>query len=186
MVGLLLYFIVIRLCQEGECRAWLSWRMLPGKQDESLKAGCVMLSIYMKSCWLYSRSLIELRVGSSDGVGRRAAAISFFSLLFLEGIAAIFVLFSQSEEHSSQFLVGFSNQVNVPIFWNLEPPVWGSWLSEVLKTLGHIPVLRSPGSSWLLSPALCTNTVITLWNLGGLEAIFLFLVFKIFSVGCLR
>ena len=55
--------------------------MLPGKQDESLKAGCLILSIYMKSCWLHGRSLIELHVVSSsfsDEVRGRAAAISFF------------------------------------------------------------------------------------------------------------
>lgn len=41
---------------------------------------------------------IELCVGSSpfsNEVMRRAASISFFSLLLLEGIAAVFVLFSQ-------------------------------------------------------------------------------------------
>lgn len=136
--------------------------MLPGKQDEPLKAGCLILSIYMESCWLHGRSLTELHVVSSsfsDEVRGRAAAISFFSLLFLEGIAAIFVLFSQSEECSSQFLVWFSNQENASIFWCLEPPAWGSWLSEVLETLGHrcAAVLRSPGSPWLPSPAeLCS------------------------------
>lgn len=75
--------------------------MLPGKQGESLKAGYLVLSIYMKSCWLNGTSLIELLVvppSFSGEVRGRAATISFFSLLFLEGIAAIFVLFSQSRE----------------------------------------------------------------------------------------
>lgn len=35
----------------------------------------------------------------------RAAAISFSCLLFLEGIAAVFVLFSQSKDSLRQFLV---------------------------------------------------------------------------------
>lgn len=165
--------------------------MLPGKQDESLKAGCLILSIYMKSCWLHGRSLVELHVVSStfsNEVRGRAAAISFFSLLFLEGIAAIFVLFSQSKECSSQFLVWFSNQVNASICQCLEPPVWSSWLSEVLKTLRHgcSAVLTSSGSPLLLSPPCRNYTVNTLWNLGALRTVFLFPVFKIFSLGCLR
>lgn len=87
--------------------------MLPGKQDGSLKAGYLMLSICMQSCWLHGRLLMELHVVSSasDEMRGRAAAISFLSLLFLEGIAAIFVLFSQSKEYSSQFSAWSSNQV---------------------------------------------------------------------------
>jgi len=55
------------------------------KQDNSLKAGCLIVSIYMKSCWLRGTSLVELHVVSSsfpDEVRGRAAAISFFSVIF--------------------------------------------------------------------------------------------------------
>lgn len=68
------------------------------QENESVSAGYLILCIYVKRCWLRGRSLIELRVGSSafpDEVRGRAAPISFFSPLFLEGIAAIFVRFSQ-------------------------------------------------------------------------------------------
>lgn len=84
--------------------------MLPGKRDRSLKAGCLMLSMYTKSCWLHGRPLIELCVVSSqfsDEVMRRAASISFFSLLLLEGVAAMFVLFSQSKNAEARFSSDF-------------------------------------------------------------------------------
>lgn len=168
--------------------------MLPGKQDESLKAGYLVLSIYMKSCGLNGRSLIELPVvpsSFSSEVRGRVATISFFSLLFLEGIAAIFVLFSLSQEWSNQFSVCFSNQVNASSLWCHQPPAWGSCLSKVLKTLGHrcSAVLRSLGRipvCWVvLNCAPCRSyTVKTLWNLGALRTILP--MFKIFSVGCLR
>lgn len=76
--------------------------MLLGEQDSSLEAGCLILSFYTKSCWCHGTSLPELHVVSSsfpDEVRGRVAVISFFSLLFLEGIAAVFVLLSQSKEH---------------------------------------------------------------------------------------
>lgn len=110
------------------------------QENESLNAGYLILCIYMKRCWLHGRSLIELRVGSSafpDEVKGRVAPISFFSPLFWEGIAAIFVLFSQCKNKLHASFQSDSLIKRMVVFVILEPPTWDSGLSGVLKALGH-------------------------------------------------